>query len=197
MAEALIQVVDQAIRALLVREGLQGVDVDVAFDVPSEEWAERRNSPTVDIFLFEIREDVKQRSAGRVDIRDDAGRVRARAQPPRWFDLSYVITAWAQRPEDEHRILASVLHVLARHETIPADLLSEGLSDASVHLKVAQPRADGRSLADVWGTLGRRWKAALELVVTAPIDLQADVPAAVVTQRDVHLGAVGAHRNGR
>ena len=37
------------------------------------------------------------------------GRVNARRQPPRWYKLSYLITAWTQRPEDEHRLLAAIL----------------------------------------------------------------------------------------
>jgi len=108
-----IQTVDDAIRILFEREVLNGVDVDVVFDTPSDEWAERRNSPTVNVYLFDIREDLKHRAVGRTPVRDAAGRVTAQIHPTRWFNLFYVVTAWTQRPEDEHRILASLLYCLA------------------------------------------------------------------------------------
>ena len=31
---------------------------------------------------------------------------------PRWFKLSYLVTAWTQRPEDEHRLLSALLGAL-------------------------------------------------------------------------------------
>ena len=57
-------------------------------------------------------------------INEYAGeRVVARHLPPRYFKLSYLLTAWTQRPEDEHRLLAALLPCFLRNEALPGDLL--------------------------------------------------------------------------
>src|ERR671916_2550605 len=49
---------DAALRSLLRRElrrhGFEGVEV--AFDAPSKEWSGKLTSPTVDLFLYDLRE---------------------------------------------------------------------------------------------------------------------------------------------
>ena len=57
------------------------------------------------------------------------GRVTARHLPPRFFKLSYLVTAWTQRPEDEHRLLSSLLACFLRHEALPAELLTGPLAE--------------------------------------------------------------------
>ena len=53
----------------------------------------------------------------------------ARHLPPRYFKLSYLVTAWTQRPEDEHRLLSALLSCFLRHDAIPADLLAGPLAE--------------------------------------------------------------------
>src|SRR3954453_4106711 len=96
--------VDESIRNLLRRNLPLGTDVEVAFDAPTKDWASRRNDPTIDIYLYDIREALRRREVGRSDHRSN-GEVADRRQPPRWYKLSYLVTAWTQRPEDEHRLL--------------------------------------------------------------------------------------------
>jgi hypothetical protein len=80
------------------------------FDAPTKDWVARRNAPTVDIYLYDIREDTSRRQIVPELMRDQATRVGSeRRMPPRRFRLSYLVTAWTQRPEDEHRLLAAVL----------------------------------------------------------------------------------------
>ena len=53
-------------------------------------------------------------------VRSDEGYVTGHARRPRRFKLSYLVTAWTQRPEDEHRLLAACLAALIRHDALPA-----------------------------------------------------------------------------
>ena len=39
-------------------------DVDVVFDAPTKDWAARRNAPTVNLYLYDIREDLRRRERG-------------------------------------------------------------------------------------------------------------------------------------
>ena len=114
---AMIHDVDESLRALIRRDALAGTDVEVVLDAPTREWSARRNSPTLDLYLYDIREDLRRRENGLIDVHDEAGRVTARRRPPRYYKLSYLVTAWTQRPEDEHRLLSAVLACFLRTTT--------------------------------------------------------------------------------
>src|SRR5436309_14869770 len=121
---AMIQDVDESLRALVKRDALNGSKADVAFDAPTKEWSSRRNTPTVDLYLYDIREDLDQREAMWESVRDDSGFVTERRPPARRFKLSYLVTAWTQRPEDEHRLLSSLLRCFLRNQTMPVALIT-------------------------------------------------------------------------
>ncbi|MGB3185577.1 MAG: DUF4255 domain-containing protein [Ornithinimicrobium sp.] len=164
--------VDSALQALVEREAIGTRDVDVVFDAPTKDWAERRNSPTVDIYLYDIREDLRRRVRGLINEYSPEDVVVARHLPARHFKLSYLITAWTQRPEDEHRLLSSLLTCFLRFEAIPTDLLEGSLAelDLPVPMTIGLPPPEDRSFADVWSALGGELKPSLDLVVSAPID---------------------------
>ena len=69
----MINEVDEALRSLVRAEVVNGADVDVLFDAPTREWAARRNTPTIDLYLYDIREDLRRRETGMIDIRDEQG----------------------------------------------------------------------------------------------------------------------------
>jgi hypothetical protein len=178
----MIQDVDESLRALVKRDALNGSKADIAFDAPNKEWSSRRNTPTVDLYLYDIREDLERREVMWEDIRGDAGNSRLiteRRPPPRRFKLSYLVTAWTQRPEDEHRLLSSLLACFLRHPTMPADALSGSLADARqpILLNIALPPPQDRSISDVWSALGGELKASLDLVVNAPFEVKVAIPA--------------------
>ncbi|MEA2633933.1 MAG: hypothetical protein QOH92_700 [Chloroflexota bacterium] len=179
---AMIQDVDESLRALVKRDALNGSKADVAFDAPTKEWSSRRNTPTVDLYLYDIREDLEQREVMWQDIRGDARDPRLiteRRPPPRRFKLSYLVTAWTQRPEDEHRLLSALLGCFLRHPTMPADALSGTLVESRqpITLNIALPPPQDRSISDVWSALGGELKPSLDLVVNAPFDIKVAMPA--------------------
>ncbi|WP_448616964.1 DUF4255 domain-containing protein [Modestobacter sp. URMC 112] len=168
----MIHEVDSALRALILRDGLEGADAEVVFDAPTKDWAGRRNGPTVDVYLYDIREDLRRRERGMINEFGDDGRVVARRLPPRHFKLSYLITAWTQRPVDEHRLLSGLLTCFLRHDAVPADLLAGPLAALGlpVPVSVALPPPEDRSFADVWSALGGELKPSLDIVVSVPTD---------------------------
>lgn len=177
----MIHDLDESLRTLVRRDGLRGSDVDIAFEAPTREWAAHRNTPTVDLYLYDIREDVQRRTVAWQPVKDEkSGRVLERRPPPRLYKLSYLITAWTQRPEDEHRLLSVMLSCFLRHEQLPADVLAGTLSGtaAPVLATIALPPPPDRSLSDVWSALGGELKPSLDLVVTAPFDVHRQLEAA-------------------
>jgi hypothetical protein len=167
-----IQDVDAALRTLVDREAIAAGDVQVVFDAPTKDWAARRNAPTIDLYLYDIREDMRRRSRGMLNEYDEAATLRARTIPPRHFKLSYLVTAWTQRAEDEHRLLAALLQAFLRFDAIPPDLLTGSLAELGlpVPLTVGLPPPEDRAFADVWSALGGELKPSLDVVVSAPVD---------------------------
>jgi hypothetical protein len=164
--------VDEALRALVRAEVLDGSDVDVVFDAPTKDWAARRNAPTVNLYLYDIREDLRRRERGWLEEQGPDGYVVARRPAPRHFKLSYLVTAWTQRAEDEHRLLASLLRCFLRHDALPDELVVGELAETGleVPITVGLPPPEDRAFADVWSALGGELKPSLDIVVIAPID---------------------------
>lgn len=167
-----IHEVDSALRTLIDREaGIR--DVEVVFDAPTRDWASRRTTPTVDVYLYDIREDMRRRERGVLnEYNEDETRIIGRHLPPRHFKLSYLVTAWTQRPEDEHRLLSALLAAFIRYDAMPADMLSGPLAELGlpVPLTVGLPPPEDRGFADVWSALGGELKPSIDVVVSAPIN---------------------------
>jgi Pvc16 N-terminal domain len=165
--------VDEALHSLITAGALAGSGVEMVFDAPTREWAARRNTPTVNTYLYDIREEVGRRERGPLRTYGDDGRVTGRHQPPRFYRLSYLLTVWTKQPQDEHRLLAAVLACLVRHETLPAGLLPPGgilaATGLAVPLTVGVPPTESRSIADIWSALGGQLKPSLDVVVVAPL----------------------------
>ena len=166
----MIHEVDDVLKRLLSGGALAGTGVEVAFDAPTRDWAARRNAPTVNAYLYDIREDVRRRERGAIAVKDERGVVLRRRQPPRWFRLSYLVTAWTKRPQDEHRMLSAILATLLPREVLPPEELTGALAalGLTVPLTVAALHTEARSLAEIWSALGGELKPSLDVVITAP-----------------------------
>jgi hypothetical protein len=189
--DRVIAQVDDALRTLIRNDALSGSEVDVVFDAPTKDWAARRNAPTVNLYLYDIREDVRRRERGLSEQRGEDGHVRTRRPAPRHYKLSYLVTAWTQRPEDEHRLLDQLLRCFLKYEALPDELVVGQLAETGlvVPLTVGLPPPEDRAFADVWSALGGELKPSLDIVVIAPVDTgivyQAGPPASQGTHLDM------------
>lgn len=176
----MINEVDETLRSLVKAEVVGGTDVDVVFDAPTREWASRRNKPTLDLYLYDIREDLRRRETGFIERRNEKGIVEERRQLPRFFKLAYLITAWTQRPEDEHRLLSAALALFMQYDRLPAEHLTALLVENEVPLlvQIAYPPPENRQVSDVWSSLGGDLKPSVDLVVTMPIQPESFIEVA-------------------
>jgi Pvc16 N-terminal domain len=190
-----IEDVDESLRTLVRKDALNGSEVEVAFDAPTREWAARRNTPTVDLYLYDVREDLGRREVMWQDMRNEQGRVTERRPPPRYYRLSYLVTAWTQRPQDEHRILSVILTCFIRHQVLPEDVLTGALARSRLpaYASIALPPPQDRSLSDVWSALGGELKPSLDLVIAMPLDAAVVEQAAppVLEEPRLRIGAGG------
>jgi len=168
---------DRTVEELLKRElspALVG-QVAISFSAPDSDFPPSSVTlPAVDLFLYDVRENLELRRTGWIIDRHDDGTATKRRWPVR-VDCSYLITAWSSesstsRPLDEHRLLSEVMKVLLRHPTIPEVLLQGSLKNQEPPLpsSTLQP---GRlqSVAEFWQALGGKPKAALNYTVTIGI----------------------------
>ncbi|MEU8890833.1 DUF4255 domain-containing protein [Streptomyces sp. NPDC048442] len=166
----MIHEVDEVLKRLLGGGALTGSGIDVSFEAPSRDWAARRTGPAINVYLYDIREELSRRQRGQVPVRDTRDVVVRRRQPPRWFRMSYLVSAWTKAPQDEHRLLAAVLATLLPYELLPAKELPPSLRELglAVPLTVASAQTEARSFAEIWSALGGELKPSLDLVATVP-----------------------------
>src|ERR1700730_12544569 len=157
---AMIQDVDESLRALVKRDALNGSKADVAFDAPTKEWSSRRNTPTIDLYLYDIREDLEQREVMWEDIRGDSRDPRLiteRRPPPRRFKLSYLVTAWTSDPRTSigccQRCWAASCAIRSYRPTRSAERWSRRGNRSCSTSRYRRPRTAPSP------TYGRRWAA--------------------------------------
>ena len=170
----MIDDLDRTVEELLRRELAPALveQVAISFAAPDAEFPPSTVTlPAVDLFLYDIRENLELRRTGWIVEHNDNG-TAAKRHPPVRVDCSYLITAWASesstsRALDEHRLLSEVMKVLVRHPVIPEVLLQGSLKGQEPPLpsSTLQP---GRlqSVAEFWQALGGKPKAALNYTVT-------------------------------
>jgi hypothetical protein len=178
---------DETIRRLLVREGrLDAAEVDVSFDIPNRDWSKGISKPTLNCYLFDIRENRDLRHTG-ASVERRGARDAARRRPPMFVSLTYLVTAWTRAVEDEHQLLYHALATLMRFGVIPAEHLQGALRDHAlpVHAHVAQPDGVLRSPGEFWTALDNHLKPSLGYVVTLALDHDRLPAGPPVLERDV------------
>jgi hypothetical protein len=170
----MIDDLDRSVEELLRRELSPGLieQLGISFAAPDSEFPPSSVTlPAVDLFLYDVRENLELRSPGwTIEHRDDGTAVKRR-NPVR-VDCSYLITAWASegsttRALDEHRLLSEVMKVLLKHPTIP-EVLLQGTLKAQEPPLPSSTLQPGRlqSVSEFWQALGGKPKAALNYTVT-------------------------------
>jgi len=166
----------------------------VAFERPSEQFAPSQT--TVDLFLFDIRENLELRAKEPIIERRNDG-VALMQRPPMRVDCSYLMTAWVAggagpKPVlEEHEILGQAMQVFARYPVIPEKFLQGSLKDQTHPLPL---RVGGTNMgevkdpADFWSALGTKLRPSL--VVTVTLELQTSEPetAPLVSTKRLRLG---------
>ncbi len=188
----MFQDVDETLRTVLQADvPIKRNEVDIAFDRPTRDWSSRLTRPTLNAFLYEIRERADLKDDVPVISRDENGRA-VRQRPPRRLDLLYLISAWTTEADDEHRILARVLASLYRFDTIAADLLQGELSSTSYPVLARVPRLDEvPKPAELWGVIGNDHHASLSWVWTVPLDVFKPTVGPLVRTAEIRVGPSG------
>ena len=159
---------DEALRRLLKRElGRHGFEnVEIAFEAPSREWSGKLTGPTVNLFLYDLRQSLDG-ATNQLEERRING-VRAMLPPPLRLEVTYAITAWTKAVEDEHRLLSQILAVLHSFRVFPNDLLEgRALNIGPIDATLGRPMDEK---ADFWSAVGGQYKPAIDYAVTIALE---------------------------
>jgi hypothetical protein len=185
----MISDLDEAIKKLLTTKGaLAPSQVDIKFEVPDREWSASLSKPTINIYLYDIRENHHLRGTEwGITKTKDGGTIRKKN--PSRLDISYLITVWANDAADEHRLLWNVIATLFRYPEIPADVLSGELLEQNYAIKTTTVQPDGlfNNPADFWSALDNKIKASINYVVTLELDTDLAFTAPMVTTKIIDV----------
>lgn len=186
----MIEDLDDVIRQLLIREiPIQHNEVDIAFSQPKREWSARLSRPTLNIFLYDIRENLRLRGSQQWLItRHTDGTVTQKRNPVR-VDIHYLITAWASDSDDEHSLLSRTLLALFRLPYMPPELLTRSLQGqpTPVPIQVAQPETLSNT-TDLWNALDNEARPGVILTITITMDPYAALVGPMVRTLELRVG---------
>lgn len=197
----MLHLLDHSLQAYLRAAVPLPDDVEVSFETPDREWVAKLAQPTVNLFLYDVRPDRASRRAGwEVEHRAD-GVWRERPAPR--ATCRYLVTAWANDPDDEHRLLGALLRLLLHPRRLPREHLAAGLA-GSDHLPVLTTGFDEpqSNIADMWSALGGQLRPGVDLKVDLDLDaipvtvgpLGAPVARTETTTRQRLPGGPAEHR---
>jgi hypothetical protein len=175
--------IDDTLKALLVQKvPIDTSAIDVTHDMPGPDWSKKLSRPTINLYLYDIRENVELKSNEPYLTRGVGNSGSLRRAPVR-IDLTYLITAWTTEIADEHLLLGQILTTLPRFPTLPEDVLQGSLRDQPLPLLawIARPEHT-RNAFDLWGHLEHRMKTSLSYVITASVQPYAAEQVTLVTK---------------
>lgn len=172
----------QALSAMLSAEEIAGMHPVVAYEAPKKDWAAARTSPTLNLFLADIREDLSRRTVSLLEETTSEGVIEYYHQPFRIYDLTFTLTAWTNRPEDDFALLGLALSCLNRFDYIPAEFCSAELSGFLAEGHTLTMRVGGKIFSDRFATelfsaMGTDYHPILSVVVSLPVPSGVRVPA--------------------
>jgi len=193
----MINDLNEVLRQLLIREiPIKNNEVEIKFDQPRREWSARLSRPTLNLFLYDLRENQKLRQTQpmwEIERTRDGG-VEKRRKPVR-MDLHYMITVWTTDPEDEHRLLTRTLLALFRHPLLPEELLPASLQNQPAPISMMAAQYDDlHNPTDIWNVLDNEMRPAIACIITLAFDPYQPITAPLVREREIRFGQTGAAR---
>jgi hypothetical protein len=185
----MIQDLDRTLEKMIFeRSKLNKNEIDISFEMPNGEWSARLSRPTVNCWCYDLRENVKLRNMEMQNNRQ--GNIGLKRLPPRRFDLSYLITAWARRIEDQHQLLWRTLGGLLQVPYLAPDSCEGDLREQPYNLPftIVNMYEHPISMTDLWSVLDNQMRLGFSLVVTLALDPEIGFEIPLVLEKQVRVG---------
>ena len=196
----MIEDLDASIKALLEYELMDiHPDLSISFETPDDDFPSGIvTAPAVDLFLYDIRENLELRHNERYVRRADTGTTTLLTREPVFVECTYLITAWSAAAEtaahDEQVIISDVVRALYRHVSIPETLPGKNDPDGpSVQILQGElagadplPRAftiqtgHMQNPSEFWSAMGGKPKPQCNYQVTFAMDVFAPVRSKLI-----------------
>ena len=174
---------DETIRRLLVDElPIKNGEIDISFDQPKREWSSRIAKPTINLFLYDVRENnvLRQHQWERLNHGTSLDEVKQKRTPMR-VDCSYAITTWAADPQDEHRLLTRCMLALFRYPILPERRLIGSLQNPPFDIQTRLASHDKlTNPTDLWNVLDNELHPSVSYVITLSLDPWSEVTGPAV-----------------
>ena len=167
---------------------------EIVFDRPLDPFTPA--STTVDVFLYDLRENLELRLNEPTTI--TVGNQVVTSPAALRLACSYLVTAWpvggADLPLQEHKLLTQVLRVLSHYPIIPASFLQGTLLGQDPPLPMVTLHPDAlKNLAEFWSSLGSKLKPSLTVTATISVPVFADVDDYIVyTHSTIYAPGINA-----
>jgi hypothetical protein len=201
----MIHNLSQALKAILEDELPKPLldSVDIVFDRPDDKFNPIKM--TVDLFLYDIRENVELRN-NEPSIKRQNGQVIIRRSPLR-VACSYLITAWPvsgssisdlpkELPLQEHYLLSHILSIFSKHPTITDKFLKgSNLEGQEPPLPLITAQTEGfKNPAEFWTAIGNRMRPSFTVTATISLeDAMPEITQKMVITKDIRLGQRTSH----
>jgi len=161
----------------------------IAFDRPDDSFKPAQT--TIDLFLFDVRENMELRS-NEPKIERLNGQAVIQQAPMR-VACTYLATAWPVGGTDlvlqEQRLLAQVLQVFSKYPRIPASFLKGKLAGQEPVLPMMATHPDElKNPAEFWTAIGNKLRASVTVTVTISMEVIPPVTAPITKTGLVRLG---------
>lgn len=165
---------DETIRQLLKEElPIKNNEIEVSFEQPKRENSAKWTKPTVNLFLYDLRENnvLRQHQWEPIANGNHGDNRNRRKRSPMRVDCFYMLTTWAADPEDEHRLLSRCLLALFRFPVLPGDRLVGSLRNPPYDIQARLASHDKlTNPAEVWSALDNEMRPSISYVITLALD---------------------------
>lgn len=166
-------------------------EVDVIFTRPEEDF--KPNKPTINLFLYDIRENLDLRSNEPTAERSNGQVILHR--PPLFINCYYLVTAWSEKTSleerilEEHKLLSQVLQILAKYPTIPDKFLPNTLKGRDPPWEIVTLLPDAQKhLSEFWGAIGLKLRPSFTVTAGIHLPVFEDISSPMVKTGIVKLG---------
>jgi hypothetical protein len=183
---------DETIRQLLIEElPVKNGEIDIKFDLPKREWSARLTKPTVNLFLYDLRENpvLRQPMWEKLAESGNGKNLAHLKRSPMRVDTYYMLTTWANEPEDEHRLLTRSLLALFRFPILPPDRLVGTMQNPPFDIQARLASHDRlTNPAEVWSALDNEMRPSISYILTLALDPWTEVTGPIVRTFSLRAG---------
>ncbi|MAS35147.1 MAG: hypothetical protein CL610_14140 [Anaerolineaceae bacterium] len=182
---------DRTIEKVLRERGkLKENEIDISFEQPTSEWSATLSRPTINCWGFDLRENVKLRSMEMQVNRDRKKNEAHMRMVPMRVDVTYLITAWARKAEDEHQLLWRALAAMSHYLALEQSMCEGGLKEQPfpIPLLVAQITEAATNMTDLWSVVDNDMKMGFTCVATLALDRDRVLEAPLVLEGRLRIG---------